>query len=125
MVKITWLGEDTEETPGPSFNIWNGIKFPKGQPVEVTDAHMIKKATAGTRFWRVEEEAKHEKEKEEKPSAQQADPQGEPAHRRQEKQLEEQQQTTGYSPAKKKSVRKKAPAPARADADPRPSDDAT
>jgi hypothetical protein len=47
MAKITWLGEDDlhEGAPGPSFCVgFDGIKFPKGQPVEVTDKWIIGKA---------------------------------------------------------------------------------
>jgi hypothetical protein len=45
MAKLTWLGEDTDETPGPSFTTaFGGVKFPKGQPVEVTDKDIITRA---------------------------------------------------------------------------------
>ena len=45
MAKLTWKGEDTEDGPGPSFVIaYDGIKFPKGQPVEVTNKAFIEKA---------------------------------------------------------------------------------
>jgi outer membrane biosynthesis protein TonB len=62
MAKVTWLGEDTATTPGPSFNTWNGIKFPKGKAVEVTDAHMLAKAKAN-RFYKVAEQAAPKPEK--------------------------------------------------------------
>lgn len=54
MAKITWLGEDTDTVAGPSFNVWNGVKFPKGKAVEVNDAHMIAKAR-GNQFYEVTE----------------------------------------------------------------------
>lgn len=45
MAKVTWIGEDTEDYAGPSFTTgFGGIKFPKGQPVEVTDKDFIKRA---------------------------------------------------------------------------------
>ena len=54
MVRITWLGEDTENEAGPSFNTWNGIKFPKDVPVEVNHPEMIAAARTN-RFYRIEE----------------------------------------------------------------------
>ena len=45
MAKLTWLGEDEPDCPGPSFAIaYNGIKFPKGIPVEVMNPAFIAKA---------------------------------------------------------------------------------
>lgn len=44
MTKITWLGEDTDDTPGPSFTICFDRKFPKGEEVEVTDKDIIARA---------------------------------------------------------------------------------
>jgi hypothetical protein len=47
MAKLTWLGEDElhDGAPGPSFCVgFDGIKFPKGQPVEVTNQAFIEKA---------------------------------------------------------------------------------
>ena len=47
MAKLTWLGEDDlhDGAPGPSFTTaFEGIKFPKGQPVNVTDKAIIDKA---------------------------------------------------------------------------------
>ena len=42
MAKITWLGEDTEDGPGPSFTTaFGGIKFPKDKPIEVNDPEVI------------------------------------------------------------------------------------
>ena len=50
---VTWLGEDhlhevdeagNWKSVPPSFNVWNGIKFSKGEPVEVSDKRMIAKA---------------------------------------------------------------------------------
>jgi hypothetical protein len=59
MAKITWLGEDdpVNDIPGPSWNTWNGIRFPKGQPVEINDAGMISSARQN-QFYRVEEATK-------------------------------------------------------------------
>jgi hypothetical protein len=57
MTKITWLGEDTDTEPGPSFNIWNGYKFPKGEAVEIDDPFMIAKARAN-QYYMIEGEAK-------------------------------------------------------------------
>lgn len=68
MAKLTWLGEDdlhvtvdsdgvSHQGAGPSFNLWNGIKFPKDVPVEVTDAHMIAKSR-GNKFFKVEDDEK-------------------------------------------------------------------
>jgi hypothetical protein len=67
MAKVTWLGEDplhfvtddkgnVDERPGPSFTLWNGTKFPKGVPVEITNPLAIAKAKAN-RFFEVEEHA--------------------------------------------------------------------
>lgn len=44
MAKITWLGEDTAEYAGPSFTTAFDRKFPKGEPVEVTDKDVITRA---------------------------------------------------------------------------------
>ena len=64
MAKVTWLGEDTEEIPGPSYNMWNGVKFKKDHPVEVTDAHMLMKARVN-RFYKVTDDEAQETPKEE------------------------------------------------------------
>jgi len=64
MAKITWVGEDElhnatdsqgnlVEGAGPSFTKWQNIKFPKGEPVEVTDHAVIAKAKVN-RFFKVE-----------------------------------------------------------------------
>lgn len=47
MAKLTWKGEDELHNggAGPSFCVgYDGIKFPKGEPVEVTDKAIIAKA---------------------------------------------------------------------------------
>lgn len=47
MAKLTWLGEDDQHggAAGPSFCLaFGGIKFPKGEPVEVNDKDIIAKA---------------------------------------------------------------------------------
>ena len=66
---ITWLGEDDlmhedaegnivhsyppdKETP-PRQTTWNGIVFKKGEPVEVSNKHMIAKAK-GNQFFEVD-----------------------------------------------------------------------
>jgi len=68
-VNITWLGEDDlqhenadgekvasypldKETP-PRRTFWNGIEFLKGEPVAISNKHMIEKAK-GNRFFSVE-----------------------------------------------------------------------
>lgn len=52
---ITWLGEDElhGDGTGPSKNTWNGIVFPKGVAVAVSNPHMIAKAKTN-RFYSVE-----------------------------------------------------------------------
>lgn len=71
-VNITWLGEDhlhfevdnegnKKDGFGPSATIWNGVTFPKGQPVEVTNPRMIEKAK-GNQFFEVEGHVKDEPE---------------------------------------------------------------
>ncbi len=52
MAKLTWLGEDTENYAGPSYTTCFDMKFPKGQPVEVTDPDTIKRARKN-RFFEV------------------------------------------------------------------------
>ena len=59
MAKLTWLGEDELHTQpdgspgaGPSFTFWQGVKFPKGEPVEVSDKTVIAKAK-GNKFFEV------------------------------------------------------------------------
>lgn len=44
MAKITWLGEDTNEVPGPSFTLAFEKKFPKGEAVEMIDKDIIARA---------------------------------------------------------------------------------
>ena len=53
MAKITWMGEDDlhNGAPGPSFTIgFDGIKFPKGQQVEVTNPDFINRARKNRYF---------------------------------------------------------------------------
>lgn len=61
MAKVTWLGEDdlhktvthdghTLEGAGPSFTTWRGLKFPKGEPVDVSDPGIVKKAKSNPFF---------------------------------------------------------------------------
>jgi hypothetical protein len=58
VVTVTWLGEDSlhEDGAGPDSNEWNGIVFPKGEAVEVSDPRIIEKAKANP-FYVVEEAA--------------------------------------------------------------------
>ena len=44
MAKITWLGEDQGDVPGPSFTTCYERKFPKGEAVEVNDKNIINRA---------------------------------------------------------------------------------
>jgi hypothetical protein len=60
MPKVTWTGEDhlhslPDGSPGagPSFTTWRGLKFPKGEAVEVTDAETVRKAKNNP-FFKVE-----------------------------------------------------------------------
>ena len=64
MARITWLGEDELhktvssqgeiiEGAGPDFTVWHGIKFPKGDAVDVTNAQIIAKAKINS-FFKVE-----------------------------------------------------------------------
>ncbi len=52
MAKVTWLGEDDGDTPGPSFTTCFDLKFPKGVAVEVTDKDTITRARKN-RFFEV------------------------------------------------------------------------
>mgnify|MGYP003552877146 FL=1 len=54
-VKATWLGGPGE----PDHCEWMGVIFPKGEPVEITDEFMIRKAK-GNKFFVVEDEAEGE-----------------------------------------------------------------
>lgn len=64
MAKVTWLGEDhlhltvthdghTVESAGPSFTVAFGVKFPKGEAVELKDMALVKKAQKNP-FFKVE-----------------------------------------------------------------------
>lgn len=44
MAKLTWIGEDGPDVAGPSFTTCFGLKFPKGEAVEVTDKDFINRA---------------------------------------------------------------------------------
>ena len=57
MAKITWLGEDEYHNgaPGPSFCVgFGGIKFPKGEAVEVRSHALVQKAL-NNQFFEVED----------------------------------------------------------------------
>lgn len=58
MAKVTWLGEDTKDIPGPSFNMWGKYKFPKGRAVEVTDEDILSQARTNQFYRVVEQQAK-------------------------------------------------------------------
>jgi len=57
MAMVTWLGEDElhgENAAGPSFtHALGGIKFPKGEPVEVRSHALVQKAI-GNQFFDVD-----------------------------------------------------------------------
>ena len=64
MAKVTWLGEDhlhfTEDekgnkvpSAGPSYTTWNGVKFAKGEAVDVTNPVALAKAKKNP-FFKVE-----------------------------------------------------------------------
>ena len=44
MAKVTWLGEDEPGVAGPSFTTCFGLKFPKGEAVDVSDKDTIIRA---------------------------------------------------------------------------------
>ena len=50
MTKVIWLGEDTEDIAGPSFTTCYGLKFPKGDAVEVTDPDALRRAKGNLQF---------------------------------------------------------------------------
>ena|ERR1700744_5313038 len=55
MAKLTWLGEDGEHGAGPSFTMaLGGIKFPKGEPVEVRTYVLVQKAM-NNQFFKVDD----------------------------------------------------------------------
>jgi hypothetical protein len=109
MVKITWLGEDSEEMPGPSYNTWNGIKFPKGQAVEVSDTYMIAKARKN-QFFRVTEEETIMEAKEHEAETKiegQGKIEAQAEVKKKEHDFRQTEKGTGYSPAEKKPSKKK------------------
>jgi hypothetical protein len=59
MAKVTWIGEDSQHQRedgsgmGPQFVTFQGRKFDKGKPLDVTDPTLINKAI-GSRFFEVE-----------------------------------------------------------------------
>lgn len=50
MAKVTWLGEDGPEGPGPSYTTAFLRKFPKGEAVELSDPDMIRRAKTNPFF---------------------------------------------------------------------------
>ncbi len=50
MAKVTWLGEGED---GPRENVWKGITFKIGEPVETDDLYIYEKAS-GNRYFKVE-----------------------------------------------------------------------
>lgn len=106
MTKVIWLGEDTETVAGPSFNVWNGVKFPKGVEVEVTDPYMLGKlkGMGDNRFYKVIEDTKQE-------NSHGADlGEGQTQDEKVKEQDKDKDKGTGYSPVKKKVRKKKPPA---------------
>ena len=136
MAKITWLGEDdlANDIPGPSFNTWNGIRFPKGVAVEVADEYMVAKAREN-QFYKVTgdepkinkipkeiKEAAHAQEKtQEHPEwlQNQAQKKVERQEQGQGYDYRQAEKATGYSP-KKKDRKAKRSGHRDAQADPRP-----
>jgi hypothetical protein len=122
MAKITWLGEDDVERdiPGPSYNVWAGIKFYKGQPVEISDQWMIASAKQN-QFYKVEEINPQEKssETQDQGKEQEAEPLSleqkaqalkERLERKEPKKdydYREAEKVSGYTPKKKKGRPKK------------------
>jgi hypothetical protein len=56
MARVTWIGEEDlhgPDSPGPSWTTWRGIRFDKGEPVDITDMEVLAKAK-GNRFFKVE-----------------------------------------------------------------------
>ena len=53
MAKVTWVGEDQDDVAGPSFTTWQGMKFDKDKPVDITDMHILAKAKSN-KFFKVE-----------------------------------------------------------------------
>ena len=121
MAKITWKGEDdpVNDIPGPSWNTWNGIRFPKGQPVEINDPGMIASArdnqfyivAEGTRHGEKKDEAQDQGEKQKPPSLEEKAQDKERLERNEpEKDYDyrEAEKVSGYSPKKKKGRPKKS-----------------
>ncbi len=116
MAKVIWVGEDTDDVPGPSFTTcYGGLKFPKGVPVEVTDEDAIRRARGNLNF-KVLEEGKKQQEK----SHGAVIGEGQTQDEGQKEQVKveaktkdydyrESEKGSGYSPVKKR-VRKKKPA---------------
>ena len=65
MAKVIWLGEDAlhkdrngEPIAGPSYTMWNGVKFPKDVPVDVTNEQALAKARGNPFFDVIDDVAK-------------------------------------------------------------------
>jgi predicted transposase YbfD/YdcC len=106
MTKITWLGEDTETHAGPSFVVWNGIRFAKDVAVDVSDEYMIRKAH-GNRFFKVSKEASPNEVEAKIEEQNKIEEQTEIEQVRQEADHGKAEGAPGYTPVKKKA-RKKA-----------------
>lgn len=53
MAQVIWKGEDhlhDDDRGGPTYTIWNGVKFPKGKPVEVNHPVALEKARGNPFF---------------------------------------------------------------------------
>lgn len=105
MTKVIWLGEDQGDIPGPSFTTcYGGLKFSKGEPVELTDPDMIRRAKGNPNFNVIEGKQKEESHGESQTQKEQGKEQSEV--KEQSKDYRETEKGTGYSPVKKK-VRKR------------------
>jgi hypothetical protein len=110
MVRIIWKGEDTESVPGPSFNTWNGVRFEKGRPVEISDPAMIASAREN-QFYKVEDNAKTTQDEGQKfPASEDKKEKLKKAGERKEFKkvydYREGEKGTGYKPKKKKAKAK-------------------
>jgi hypothetical protein len=106
MTKVIWLGEDSTDVAGPSFTTCYGLKFPKGEAVELTDPDAIRRAKGNLNF-KVEETKQENSHGE---SQTQDEDKIEDKGEAKEKDYREREKGTGYSPVKKKVRKKKPPA---------------
>jgi hypothetical protein len=95
-MKVTWLGEDTDSEAGPSFCDWNGVRFHKGVPVEITGEKAIEKAR-GNRFFSVSDQPQEADNGEKEEDAPWIEPQ------------QAEKKPSDYTPVKSKKPKKKKP----------------